>query len=201
MTDILDRVLDLTIPCSDDGTKFVCTDRLDRIRSLLADSTYVPMGNLPLAYVFQHCRFQIDRPALLISNHIDSVYSKYFAKAVNDEIHGAFDNSVCNAIIAELMLRGDLPEQTIVSFTGDEENESSGADQTIAILKRHEAVFWNLEMVITLDLTEESYGLRHFTIENYFVESQHNDALLRFTKKRHLMSCHAFQVESRRVVL
>jgi len=181
------RVLDLTIPCSDDGTKFVRTDRLDRIRSLLADSAYVLMGNSQLAYVFQHHRFQSDRPAILVSNHIDSVYSNHFATIANDEIHGSLDNSACNAIIVELMLRGSLPEQVLVSFTGDEEDESAGADQTIELLAdSHEAVFWNLEMAITLDLTEEFYGLHHFTIENCFVESQHGDALLRFAKKRHL---------------
>ena len=178
------RLKRLTVPSADDGVRFVRTERLERIRSTLNGSLYCGMGDVPLALVYGHREYQPTRPTILISNHIDSVYENYFCNADGVEIKGTFDNSACNAIAVELMLAELLPTQALVAFTGDEEEDSAGVDHAVGFLQAHEAAFWNLEVVVALDLTEVSYGSQHFTIENYFIEHQNQKSLLQFKRKR-----------------
>ena len=106
------RIIQLTVPCTDNGRNFICTERLERIKLTLADSAYACVAALPLASVYQHREFQVGSPALLVSNHVDSVYSKYSASLEDREIRGTLDNSACNAIAVELMLADRLPPQT-----------------------------------------------------------------------------------------
>jgi len=188
MDALIRQVVNLTVPCADDGCRFVCRDRLDIITTELEGSRYVLLDNRPLAYVYRHMEYDPAKPTLLISNHIDSLYDQYFASSVDGIIRGTLDNSACNAVAVDLIKRGALPPQALIAFTGDEEGDSAGVDQTIEILRTHGSTFWNLELAISLDLTEESYGCSDFTIENYFIESLHNDALLKFFRKRELKS-------------
>ena len=143
------------------------------------------MGNRPLAKVYGHKRLARSRSVILISCHIDSLYDSYYAEVKGAELWGTFDNSACNAILVEAMVTGLLPDQAVVSFTGDEEDESRGADQTIDYLDR-EGLFQNLEMVLTLDLTEEFFGRTHFSIENCFIEQTATKSVLRFDRKAEL---------------
>jgi len=83
------------------------------------------------------------------------------------------------------MIQSILPEQVLVSFTGDEEYDSKGAVQTIEFLQEEE-LFDFLEMVIVLDITEEGYQQCHHTIENYFVEKQNQQSALKFNRRRKL---------------
>jgi hypothetical protein len=52
------------------------------------------------------------------------------------------------------------------------------------------------EKVITLDLTEESYGARHFTIENHCVEKRNRESFLTFGKKQHMVDYLSAMIES-----
>lgn len=178
------RLAQLTVPSTDDGAQFVRTDRLEQIRGDLDASAYRCLGDVPLAAIYFHRDYQPSRPTILISNHIDSVYGDYFCDAGETTIRGTFDNSACNAVAVELMLAELLPPQTLIAFTGDEEADSGGVDQTVYFLQDHPPVYENLEAVVALDLTEEAYERHHFTIENYFIERQNRDSLLQFARKR-----------------
>jgi len=182
---ITKRIFQLTVPSSDDGQKFIRTDRLDLIMGILTDSDYEIFGDMLLAKVYRHQDFHANAPNMLVSCHIDSLYSENFASLKDAELQGTFDNSVCNAVLVEAMINSLLPAQVLVSFTGDEEHASKGAVQTIELLQK-EGVFDSLEMVIVLDITEEGYRLCHHTIENYFVEKGNTQSILQFRKKRHL---------------
>jgi hypothetical protein len=181
---LLLRVAELTVPCTDDGARFVQTDRLERIRAALAGSPFRCLGDLPLAAIYCHRSFQPARPTVLVSNHIDSVYRRYFCASQGTEIKGTLDNSACNAVAVELMLADVLPVQTLVAFTGDEEEDAAGVDQTLSFLQEHQSIFWNLEVVIVLDVTEEFYETEHFTVENYFIERENQGSYLRFGRRR-----------------
>jgi hypothetical protein len=65
----------------------------------------------------------------------------------------------------------------LVSFTGDEEKDSGGVAQTLSFLEKR-ALFKRLELVMVLDLTEERFRTRHFTIENCFVGKALKAALM-----------------------
>lgn len=189
------RIIQLTIPSSDDGEEFIRTDRLDLIRKTLEHSKYECFADLPLAKIYCHRDFRADKAIVLVSCHIDSLYSKFSATLKDGELRGTFDNSACNAIAVEGMLINLFPAQVLISFTGDEENDSKGVDQTIRSLQER-AVFANLEIIITLDLTEEHYQTCHFTIENYFVEQNNGNSLLRFLKKREIKTYLAEMIDS-----
>jgi len=90
------------------------------------------------------------------------------------EIRGTYDNAACNAILVDLMVSGELPPQVVVTFTGDEEYDSGGADQTIACLEAQK-IREGLAFACVMDLTEEAYRHHAITIENIF---KHNKELL-----------------------
>lgn len=181
------RIIQLTIPCADDGDVFTQTERLHLIQDILSDTPYECWADQPLAKIYRHANYQPHKPVILVSSHIDSLYGEYYAVVKGGELHGTFDNSVCNALVVESMLESRLPAQVIVTFTGDEEESCRGVDQTIDFL-REQDIFVQLEMVITLDLTEDHYGAAPFTVENYCVEqgNSRSRSLLRFGRKKDL---------------
>ena len=192
---IFSRISRLTVPFSDDGKKFIRTDRLALITEALRDSDYNCLADLSLAKVYNHRDFQSGKPSILVSCHIDSVYGEYFARLQDGELYGTFDNSACNAVLVEAMLQALLPVQVLVTFTGDEEKKSRGADRTIEFLQKMD-VFKNLEMVITLELTEEHFDSCHFTIENHCVEKKNKESLLKFGKKQDMMDYLSAMIDS-----
>ncbi len=109
MTNLYSLVDELTIPSADNGKKFTRTDRLLRIQSALEESDYVLFGEKPLAYVYCRRGYSPEKPTLLISAHIDSLYGEYFTRRDGPEISGTFDNSACNAVTLHLMLEQCLP--------------------------------------------------------------------------------------------
>ncbi len=182
---ITERIFQLTVPSSDNGKKFIHTYRLDSIMGALTDSEYECLGDMPLAKVYRHQDFQPNKPNILVSCHIDSLYGTYFTSTNGAELQGTFDNSACNAVLVEAMIQSLLPEQVLISFTGDEEHGSKGAVQTIEFLQEEE-LFNSLEMVIVLDITEEGYRQCHHTIENYFIEKENQQSVLKFGRRRKL---------------
>ena len=179
------RIGQFTVPNADDGEMFLETARLELIRESLAASAYHPLADLPLSKIYKHAEFRGSRPLILLSCHIDSIYKTYHTSRCGGELLGNYDNSACNALLVEAMLHNLLPPQALVAFTGDEEDEGRGADQTIGIL-RQENLFARVEMVIVLDLTEEHYRSHSHTIENIFVRKDRSGSLLKFASKRDL---------------
>ena len=180
-------ICELTLPCADNGRDFTRTDRIQRIRDLLRSTPYTCLGEKPLAQVWQHPEFDPALALVLVSSHIDSLYTKYHASCDSGILLGTFDNSVTNAVILSLILENRLPQQVLVAFTGDEEDESRGADQVIDILQNAPPNPIHPEMVVVLDITEESYDSHSFTFENLFRASKASLSVpLRFEKKRDL---------------
>ena len=180
-------ICELTLPCADNGRDFTRTDRIQRIRDLLRSTPYTCLGEKPLAQVWQHPEFDPALALVLVSSHIDSLYTKYHASCDDGILLGTLDNSVTNAVVLSLILENRLPQQVLVAFTGDEEDESRGADQVIDILQNAPPNPIHPEMVVVLDITEESYDSHSFTFENLFRASKEaHSAQLRFEKKRDL---------------
>ena len=178
-------IRDTTIPCTDNGVVFTNTARLDFIQNTLSTSNYSCFAEPPLARLYKHKNFRDSCPFIVISCHIDSIYESYYCERSGHELRGTFDNSACNAIALHAMLEDQLGVQAVICFTGDEEDESRGADQVVEALMKL-GLIQNLKMVITMDLTEESFG-RSFTAENVF-EKKHpgDEALFEFLTRRDL---------------
>jgi len=177
--------MDFAIPCSDNGHEFVRRDRLDLILQSLSSSAYQLQSEMPLAIIYRHEKFNPFLAISLISCHIDLIYKNYYVNDHGDKFHGTFDNSACNAILVQAMLENILHPQTLIAFTGDEEEDSRGVDQSIEMLE-HGRLFSQLEMVIVLDLTEEYYGKCPFTIENYCREKYRAGTKLTFATAKEL---------------
>lgn len=185
---LTELICDLTLPCADNGRDFTCTDRIHRIRDLLRSTPYACLGEKPLAQVWRHPDFDPALPLVLVSSHIDSLYTNYHASCDNGILLGTFDNSVTNAVILSLILEGRFPQQVLVAFTGDEENDSRGADQVMDIIGSISPNSIHPEMVVVLDITEESYESHSFTFENLFRASKASpSAQLRF-ETRHALT-------------
>lgn len=175
----------MTRPCVDDGDAFTQRDRLDHIFASLKNSEYECCADLDLAKVFRRRGFDPGLPFVLVSSHVDSLYENYFAKIKKDKIYGTFDNSATNAILVDAMIEEALSEQVLITFAGDEEEDSRGADQTLEYLNRSN-LLRKLEMVIVLDLTEEFFDKHYVTVENLFIKSENTGSRLTFDRKKHL---------------
>jgi hypothetical protein len=188
--DIFKEILKkVNTPCTDDGRSFVESERLDNITDILKKSDYFLLKEDRLSYVYQHKKHEKDRQCLLISCHVDSVYSKYHLSDYGEtEILGTFDNSICNAALIYLMIEDKLPANVLVAFTGDEERECRGAKETMEFVReRYDRLWQNLELTIVLDITSEGYDSFPFTIENYFTgDKKDQDQRLQFSSNQEL---------------
>lgn len=154
----------LTVDCKDNGENFVVAERLSVIERLLEGSTYRLVAREPLALLFAREHFCERGKVVLVSSHIDCVYSSFFCKDEGDSMRGTFDNSFGTAAVIWNMISGSLPENVVVAFTGDEEKDSAGALQALRALGGFGCP---LSSALVLDVTNvgwESGAL--FTIEN-----------------------------------
>lgn len=167
-----DALAAVNVPSRDDGRAWTCTLRLDALAALLAPGAYRPLHAGRLAIVYAHRDFDRARPAMLLSTHIDSLYGPHHAAPSPwdpaRDLLGTFDNSITNAVALDLMLRGALPPQTLIAFTGDEEAHSGGAREVLATLGRRR-LRPNLALVLVLDITAEDPLGFPCTLENIFV--------------------------------
>lgn len=173
-------------PSMDNGEYFIDSTRVNAIKKLLLNSNYTLKKDNGLSFIYVNKQYTF-KPTILISCHIDSIYTQYHFDYFNkSEIIGTLDNSICNAMLLEMMMKDSLPPNVIISFTGNEEDESIGAKETIDYLINQQINIWNkLELVITLDVTSEGYEEQNFTIENYFIEEDYiNESILRFNSKK-----------------
>ena len=154
----------ITVDCKDNGECFTVTDRVAVIERLLAGSGYMQVASLPLALLYAKRALREGDRVLLISSHIDCVYGNCFCVDEGDSLCGTFDNSFTNAALLWCMLGGQLPDNVVVAFTGNEESDSRGALQVAAELGR---VGCDVAAALVLDVTNE--GSEHgalFALEN-----------------------------------
>ncbi len=180
ITELLEVLDKVNVSSKDNGRKFTDKTRLENIKQLLKPTRWQPIAEGALSVVYANGHLDESCGYALISAHIDSLYTVHFHD-VFDETHllGTFDNSICNVALIDLMLKERLPANALVAFTGDEECDSRGASEVVSILELQFGSVWkNLEAVIVLDITYEGFSKVPFTVENYFVETNH------FTKSR-----------------
>ncbi len=164
MNDFFSLLKAVTVDCKDNGDCFVVSDRLSVIERLLEGSCYRLVSREPLALIFAKEGFCVQDKVLLVSSHVDCVYSRCFCNDDGECYRGTFDNSFGNAAVLWNMLNGSLPDNAVVAFTGDEEKDSKGAAQALLALGR---LGCNVSFALVLDVTGvgwESGAL--FTIEN-----------------------------------
>ena len=153
----------------DNGKKFTRTDRLDAICELLWNSSYRRINANGLFHLYSKVPLsELPDELIVISSHVDCQrqITKCFSKDYdNDMMRGTFDNSLTNAIAVNLMLEDTFAMNVVVAFTGDEEEDSTGAADVAAFFRNlHKKI-----KVIVLDVTD--MGWREgcaFTIENNF---------------------------------
>lgn len=157
----------VNVPSEDNGERFINSERLDFIKDFLNKTNFTLVKELDLSLIYRHAKCQKSEPIILISSHIDALYSEYFLKEYNKtELIGTFDNSICNCILLYLMAENRLPSNVFIAFTGDEERNSKGAQETAEFLQENN---YNTMMAIVLDITGEGYDRHSFTIENYSI--------------------------------
>ena len=133
----------------DNGKKFTRTDRLDAICELLWNSSYRRINANGLFHLYSKVPLsELPDELIVISSHVDCQ-----------------NNSLTNAMTVSLMLEDALAMNVVVAFTGDEEEDSTGAADVAAFFRNlHKKI-----KVIVLDVTD--MGWREgcaFTIENNF---------------------------------
>jgi hypothetical protein len=164
---------------------FTDTTRLNAIREELKNSDYFELhipesdggcyslwGKVPLE--------ELKEPVILVSTHVDTVPSitePFSTLEENGFYHGTYDNLGTNAAAVISMLEGDLPENILFAFTGDEETGyCEGALGAARILKDAGIT----PVCVALDVTYEGFvENRLFSLEN-LTSGQKNNSFLDF---------------------
>ena len=164
--DILKKVAKLN---RDNGYRFTVTDRANAIDECLAQTRYRLLNQDGLFHLYGTCPLhELNSSVFVIFSHIDCVsdITECFVEELpNGLMRGTFDNMLTNAAILTLMLRGELPKNVLVAFTGDEEENGVGVIQTARFLINNDISF----QAIVLDVTDMAYDTSDFTIENDFL--------------------------------
>lgn len=160
-THILNKV---TVESKDNGKEFVITKRVDTIKDILKDCSYSLIYEGKLSLIYAKRKPAQGEKVILISSHIDSLFSHCFCSDEGEYFKGTFDNSYTNAALLWNMLYGDLSDNVVIAFTGDEEVDSRGAIETVCAMGIMQCT---IAFAIVLDVTEEGWGnAATFTVEN-----------------------------------
>ena len=170
----------MQLPCYDNGSVFTNTEKLDKVREILRNKTYTEQDKPYLETVGNLFRLYSRKPveeldpstAIVISTHADFVKQirKPFVKGDSDgSLLGTFDNSATNAAALYLLYEGQLPDNVLVAFTGNEESGMRGAAELDYYLSQ---MLGGHPFYMTLDVTDNNYGESHFTLENCFSMSK-----------------------------
>lgn len=163
MKELVERV---ALPCRDDGVRFTDESRLNAIASELRGTGWQLWKSDTLCRVYASEGFDPAKPTLVFSSHVDMVARRCYADCREEVWQGSFDNLITNAALVWDMKNGRLGPQVLVAFTGDEEENSGGADQVAHILSCNNV---DVRFVVVTDVTEEGWGAgKHFTVENVF---------------------------------
>lgn len=177
MNDILERLYSLlcriNLPSTDNGKEFIKRERYEAIKKELESAqNYQIWHDQGLSLIYAHKlnpilrMHQSNPPRILITSHIDALYTQFFQKKERQKYWlGTFDNVITNIVIIDLMLQNELPPEIIVAFTGNEEHNSIGAVETYEFIKDKDN---NIDLVMVLDVTDEHFESADITIENYY---------------------------------
>ena len=161
MKELLNR---MAVPCRDDGRKFTDDARLKAIACELVGTQWRVWRSDSLCRIYAREGFDPMKPTLGFSSHVDMVAQRCYADCQGDVWRGSFDNLITNAALVWDMREDLFGPQVLVAFTGDEEEDSHGADQVARILKGHGIP---VQFIIATDVTEEGWDEgKSFTIEN-----------------------------------
>jgi hypothetical protein len=169
-TDVFD-ILGLIMRLNrDNGHRFTRTDRLDEIQRILLNSPYRRVNQYGLFHLYaKHPIDQLAGPVVLVSSHVDCEkgISRCFWEETEDGLlRGTFDNAATNAAVLSLMMDEVLPDHVLVSFTGDEEEDSHGIIETVKFLRSRNV---EIRFAVVLDVTDMGWKERaDFTVENNF---------------------------------
>lgn len=154
MNDFIELLNVVTTDSRDNGEEFTVTNRISVIEKLLETTDYKLVVNEPLVRLYSKRDICEGDSVVLVSSHVDSLYGACFCNDEGEFLRGTFDNSLTNAAILSLMLRGVLPDNVVVAFTGDEEHDSQGAVQTVLALGRMGCV---IKFAVVLDVTNTGW--------------------------------------------
>ena len=162
--DFFDILQTVTVDCKDNGECFTVTDRVAAVERILEKTDYKLISRQPLALLYAKRPVCEGDRVLLISSHIDCVYSRCFSADEGDCLRGTFDNSFTNAALLWNMLHDRLPDNVVIAFTGNEESDSQGAVQTVVALGQ---MGCEVASALVLDVTNEGWESGAlFTLEN-----------------------------------
>lgn len=155
----------IALPCRDDGAKFTDTRRLDAIAACVGEKWRLLVDGA-LCRIYARDDFDSKAPAVVVSSHVDMVASRCYAEYGDGLWRGSFDNLITNAAVVACMKQDLFGSNILVAFTGDEEEDSKGADEVVCSLRRRGV---KICFVIVTDVTEVGWDEgKHFTIENIF---------------------------------
>lgn len=140
----------LTVESQDNGEVFTQTNRLERIKSLLRDSSYELLYAGNLALIYGKKGVTPAKARLLVSSHIDTVYTHCFCEETDTHWKGTFDSSATNTALLQLMLENKIGDHVLIAFTGDEEIESRGAQEVKRWCNQQT---WYPSAILVLDVT------------------------------------------------
>lgn len=170
VTPILARI---AVRGEDDGERFTNTARVDAIAECLKDSGWRLFHDGSLARIYAHHGFDQSKPAVVVSSHVDMVAAHCYADCSGELWKGSFDNLITNAVAVACMKADALAPNVLVAFTGDEEEDSGGADEVAETL---EAKGIAVKFVVATDVTEEGWESgKSFTIENVLPEEDEDE--------------------------
>lgn len=168
----VDLIEMVNVHSEDNEEVFLCTKRRDKIIEILKDSNWNKVADDGYLLIFNNGFRKNSPKSVLISCHIDTVFKEgdYFIDFSDNgkTLTGTLDNSASIAILLDAMLNGNLPENTFVSFTGNEESGMAGVRKTVSFFKNQLPDVWkNLISVIVMDVTLENYE-KSVSLENFF---------------------------------
>ena len=158
------------------------TEKLDIIDSFCKEKDRL-LGRCSVLYCNNLEQLKEQEDIIVLSSHIDLVPEITAPHCVfyvgKEAMRGTFDNTITNAAVLNLLIENRLPDNVVVSFTGDEETgRCTGAKETIQILT---SLGFSKQHIhpIALDVTYEGFRIEIedqpvcFTVENVRYEDSH----------------------------
>ena len=154
----------ITCDCKDDGNTFIVTDRIQVLKKYLQGTDYQLLAQQGIFLLYGKKSLIAGDTVILVSSHIDCVFQQCFCEEEAAYYRGTFDNSFTNAALLYEMKHGNLPDNVVVAFTGDEEKDSAGAVAVNVFLTKVECT---IRFALVLDVTNAGWENQHlFAIEN-----------------------------------
>lgn len=176
LSELFDLTRLMTCHCKDDGEEFTNSTKVNAIEWLLSYRKWCVLESGKLCRIVSHKSFDWAKPFMLLSSHIDECYSSTWVRYAST-MHwiGTLDNSITNAIAMYCAIEDLLPVQTLIAFTGDEEQDDRGVADVLTTIRPDRLM--NLKLVIAMDVTDMRYEREAFTFEN--ISLQNKDAVLK----------------------